>query len=149
MWKDKLKEVEERMKLFGDEINNGSSPNEINNFCAEVLKKFSITLPNEFSEFLSCINGIEFNGHIIYGIDKEYVTTKCNQSIVGLIDLNETWYDNKDLKKYLFLGESDMSWYVWMIETNTYLELDKPSGTIIKQYNKLEEMIATILESSL
>ena len=41
------------------------------------------------------------------------VDVQQNQSINGMIENNKIWYENEWQKKYLFLGESDISWYVY------------------------------------
>lgn len=52
-------------------------------------------------------------------------------------------------KSYLFLGESNLSWYVYRIETDEYLELDNPSGNVLEKYDNFEEMFSHMLEESL
>lgn len=49
----------------------------------------------------------------------------------------------------IFLGESNISWYVYKIDTCEYFELDNPSGSVLEKYNSFEEMFAHMLEESL
>ena len=48
------------------------------------------------------INGIEYNGFILYGVDEPLLKESPNQHINGLIDCNKVWYENEWQKQYLF-----------------------------------------------
>lgn len=71
------------------------------------------------------------------------------EMIYGVLEMNSIWYENEDQKSYLFLGESNLSWYVYRIETNEYLELDHPSGNVLEKYDNFEGMFSHMLEESL
>ena len=53
------------------------------------------------------------------------------------------------MKSYIFLGESNISWYVLDIGKNKFQELDNPSGTTVKEFSSFEEMLEKILSDSL
>ena len=69
--------------------------------------------------------------------------------IHGIMEMNSIWYENENQKSYLFLGESNISWYVYKIDTCEYFELDNPSGSVLEKYNSFEEMFNHMLEESL
>jgi hypothetical protein len=50
---------------------------------------------------------------------------------------------------YLFFGDSNISWYCLDIDNNVFLELDKPSGDIVEEYNSFQEMINEAIKSVL
>lgn len=77
-------------------------------------------MPYDYFEFLKNFNGIEFNGFIMYGVDKDLLSIKPSSNINGLIQFNNIFYENKHQKKYIFLGESNISLYVYDIKLNTY-----------------------------
>ena len=45
--------------------------------------------------------------------------------------VNEIYWENENLKQYLFLGEDSISWYGIAIESGEYYILDKPSGSVM------------------
>lgn len=106
-------------------------------------------LPTEYGDFLKKVNGLEFNGFILYGIDDVFLEKKTNQHINGLISFNQIWYENEDQKKYLFLGESNISWYVYDTNNERYIELDNPSGREMVVFKELDKMLEKILSDSL
>lgn len=149
MWKIKLEEIIEEKKLYGEQINSGASEVELAKFKLSVKEELQKDLPTEYSNVLKMVNGLEFNGFILYGIDEVLLEKKPNQHINGLISFNQIWYENEDQKKYLFLGESNISWYVYDTNNERYIELDNPSGQEMVIFKELDEILEKILSDSL
>ncbi len=112
-------------------------------------KFFSVILPNDYLDFLKNLNGIEFNGFIIYGIDKDLLSIKTNNHINGLIEFNTIFYENEHQKRYIFLGENNNSWYVYDIKLDVYFELDNPSWTKINKFSNFKDMLKSFIEHSI
>ena len=110
MWEDNLKKIINEKKMYDEEVNLGASKEEIDKLIVEAKEKLGVEIPKEYLDILSKVNGIEFNGFILYGVDEYLLEHEINQSIYGLVDLNKIWYENEEQKKYLFLGESNISW---------------------------------------
>lgn len=149
MWKIKLEEIIEEKNLYGEQINSGASEVELAKFKLRVKEELQKDLPTEYSNVLKMVNGLEFNGFILYGIDEVLLEKKTNQHINGLISFNKIWYENEDQKKYLFLGESNISWYVYDTNNERYIELDNPSGREMVIFKELDEILEKILSDSL
>lgn len=149
MWQDKLEEIRRVSAKFGDTLNEGISDKESEVLLSSVEEELQVSLPEAYIVFLKLINGLEFNGFILYGADKELLEKTSNQRINGLIDNNKVWYDNEWEKEYLFLGDSSISWYVYEAENGSYLELDKPSGDEILEFSCFDEMLEKILTDAL
>ena len=94
-------------------------------------------MPEEYLKILRTINGIEYNGFILYGVDEPLLKETPNQHVNGLIDCNKVWY------------EGSISWYVYDLKTKKYYELDNPSGEISKEFNDFEKLLDKIFEDSL
>ena len=149
MWKEKLQEIVEEKNLYGEKINFGATTEEIKLFFKETKTVLNVELPNDYLKILEVVNGIEFNGFILYGIDQNLLNVKQNQNINGLIECNEIWYENEWQKKYIFLGESNISSYVYNLLEHKYCELDNPSGEEVEVFSNLESMIEKILNDAL
>lgn len=149
MWKGKLQEIIQEEKLYGEEVNIGATEEEIEMFFKEVKAVLNVDLPNDYARILEQVNGLEFNGFILYGIDQNLLSKQPNQSINGLIENNELWHENEWQKKYIFIGESSISWYVYDLEECKYVELDNPSGEENEVFSGLECMVERILSDAL
>ena len=149
MWEEELHRIASEKAKYDEKVNMGASDIEIGLFKAKVLAELKNEVPEDYIGFLEVVNGIEFNGFIIYGVDSELLEMKPNQHINGFIDNNLVFYDNEWQKRYLFFGESSISWYVYDKEDKKYKELDRPSGGYIKEYESFYGMAEAILHNSL
>ena len=110
MWKDKLEEIKIRRERRNRFLNDGCSADELNIFKQAVAEKFNYTLPLEYIDFLSLINGLEYNGLILYGIDENIVDKTNKQKVTGYIDSNEIWYENEWQKKICTNATATYAW---------------------------------------
>ena len=92
---------------------------------------------------------MEFNGFILYGIDQRLLDEQQNEKIYGLIEYNKLWYENEWNKQYIFLGESDISWYAYDLTAHKFCELDNPSGTEMEKFKNLDHMVEKLLIDAL
>lgn len=102
MWKERLEEIRQEEKRCGEDINCGVSAEEAEAFIKVVKDELGIVLPEEYLKILRILNGIEFNGFILYGVDEHLLKKAPNQHVNGLIDSNQVWYENEWQKQYLF-----------------------------------------------
>ena len=149
MWKEHLEEIRQEEKRYGEDINCGISEEEAEAFIKAVKDDLGIALPEDYLKILRTINGIEFNGFILYGVDEPLLKEAPNQHVNGLIDCNKVWYENEWQKQYLFLGEGSISWYVYDLKAKKYCELDNPSGELSEEFEDFEQMIDKMLEGAL
>ncbi|MBG9917255.1 SMI1 / KNR4 family protein [Bacillus sonorensis] len=94
----------------------------------------------EYGDFLRKADGLEFNGLIIYNANPNDVNN-------GIIGANEIWHENEWNNRYLFLGDSDISWYCFDIDYNVFVELDKPSGDVVEEFTSFNKMIEEAINS--
>ena len=62
---------------------------------------------------------------------------------------NHIWHENEKQKGYLFLGESNISWYVYQYKNQCYMELDQPSGREIHRFRNFYEMCDKVLSEAI
>ncbi|MCM1180747.1 MAG: SMI1/KNR4 family protein [Clostridium sp.] len=145
MWQEKLNELEQEKKLYGEGINHGATDEKIKTFAKRIAVELNVILPEEYMQILETINGIEFNGFIFYGIDEKMLAEPPVQYINGLLECNKIWYENEWQKQYLFLGESNISWYVYDLSKKKYYELDNPSGNKSEEFSDIYCLLEKLL----
>lgn len=149
MWKDKLRKVQETGNKYLLTCVNPGAPNEIINIWSiHIQSALGIKPPQEFIDILLCANGFEWNGFILYGVDQDFLDNP-SYAVSGLIEQNKIWYEVESQRDYLFLGESNISWYVYEITSGRYMELDNPSGREIMIFNSCAEMLEKLLDDCL
>ncbi len=138
MWNEKLQEIKKMEAIFCGDINDGATDEEVQRFLKEIEGSFRGAHLHSYVNVLKQVNGLEFNGFILYGIDSYLLNKEPKQSINGFIDNNEVWHENEWEKEYIFLGDSNISWYAYDIVSDKYVELDKPSGAILEEFDTMD-----------
>ncbi|MEC2062760.1 YrhA family protein [Bacillus inaquosorum] len=150
MWVNLIEEIQKTEVKYGDELNSPATDQEIRKFEKAVLGKFPVNeIPSGYKKFLQTVNGLDFNGLVIYGIDDDLLEEEKDEEVYGFLETNELWHENNEQKKYLFFGDSDTAWYCLDVIENEYLELDKPSGTLMNKFDDFNAMLADALKVSL
>lgn len=145
MWKKKLEELRKEAASYGDYFKPGINDQEAELLQENFSSKFGHEIPEEYFNFLKYINGFEFNGCMLFGADQEFLTMSPQEDFQGLIEENEEWFFDKDIKDSIYLGDTGLSWYVYNIEEGYYEELDCPSSSLNKRYKDLYEMIEDVI----
>lgn len=149
MWKDNLEKIRQEQKQYDTDINGGISEKEARVFIKKVKKEFKAALPEAYLNVLKVVNGVEYNGFILYGVDESILKSEPTQAVNGFIDNNEILYEDEWEKHYLFLGESSMSLYAYDVEAKKYYELDNPSGDVCEEFPDFEQMFDKLLQDAL
>ena len=71
MWEIYLQQIREEKELYDEEINSGASEKKIYELLTTAKEKWNMEIPQQYLDVLSRINGIEFNGFILYGGPKK------------------------------------------------------------------------------
>lgn len=140
MLEEVIKEARERRAARGRETPEGAGEEELEAL-KEAAKEEGEEIPEDYLEVLKRIDGYENNGYSLYGTERE--------GRKGIISMNQIWHENQEQKKYVFIGESDINWYVYEREEKKYLQLDKPSGEVYGEYESGEEMAEEVIRESM
>ncbi|MBC1746933.1 MULTISPECIES: YrhA family protein [Listeria] len=143
MLKDTILKLKQLMLEFDRPIPSRASVSEIEKFKEWAVDQFGEKVPWEkYIPFLEEVNSIEFNGIYLYGIDPD-------DNYLDIIENNEIWHDVEENKKYLFLGDGNISWYVWDSEIDEFQELDKPSGEVMETFESCNAMLIEALQTAI
>ncbi|MCC5803894.1 YrhA family protein [Rossellomorea vietnamensis] len=149
-WTDLLIKVERMEREYGSSPRNPASDIEIQKLNHTIKQKVgNIQLPDPYVKFLKKVNGLDFNGLVIYGVDEDLLEKEVDEHSHGLVKTNELWYENDWKKQYLFFGDSDTAWYGYDRKENIFVELDKPSGTLIQSFESFDSMLVDAFETVL
>lgn len=147
MWQDTLAKIREQEAGYGGELNGPASEEEIRKFREEIESR-SIAVPDEYYDFLRVINGVEYNGFIIYGIDEDLLDDEPAQGTTGFLFQKEVW-DETASGQFTYLGESSIDFFAYGVETRKFYVLDNGSDDIMEEYDDFDEFLERILSYSL
>lgn len=149
MWSEKLQEMKNVNAILGKEINDGATDEDIQKFVEKIGDSISDKILNPYVNVLKRVNGLEFNGFFLYGIDSNLLDNKSKQPINGFIDNNKVWHETEWQREYIFLADSNISWYTYDLSANKFYELDKPSGEIVDEFDDIDLLVDKLLGDAL
>ncbi|PEL21480.1 SMI1/KNR4 family protein [Bacillus wiedmannii] len=150
MWREKISHISKIREKRNRKLNLPINEKELSKFRKSVVEKFGKdVLPQQYYEFLQTVNGIEFNGLIIYGIDQSFLDFKPINQVDSFFDANEIWESIKDEDELIFFGDSDIAWYCYNVSKKKFVELDKPSGEHMETFCDFDTMLKSALSAAL
>ena len=91
--KDLLIEIEKIEEKYGSSLRNAATDTEIIKINHNIQRKIgNIELPESYIEFLKKINGLDFNGLVIYGVDKVLLDKGVDEDIHGFVMTKKSVY---------------------------------------------------------
>ncbi|EJR81982.1 MULTISPECIES: YrhA family protein [Bacillus] len=150
MWREKISHISKIREKRNRKFNLPINEKELSKFRKSVVEKFGEdVLPQQYYEFLKTVNGIEFNGLIIYGIDQSFLDFKPINQVDSFFDANEIWESIKEEDELIFFGDSDIAWYCYNVSKKKFVELDKPSGEHMETFCDFDTMLKSALSAAL
>ncbi|MEH7061772.1 YrhA family protein [Bacillus wiedmannii] len=150
MWREKISHISKKREKRNRKFNLPINEKELSKFRKSVVEKFGEdVLPQQYYEFLKTVNGIEFNGLIIYGIDQSFLDFKPINQVDSFFDANEIWESIKEEDELIFFGDSDIAWYCYNVSKKKFVELDKPSGEHMETFCDFDTMLKSALSAAL
>lgn len=146
MWRSILQRIIEEKESYNERVNIGANKTQLATLKRKISEIYNINIPKVYLDFLEKINGLEFNGFVIYGISDE---NNESEYVTDFISTNEIWNENDNTLRNVFFGDSNISWYCYDTVENEYVELDKPSGSLIRSFDSFEPMLEVILTDCL
>ncbi|GFH43438.1 SMI1/KNR4 family protein [Lactococcus hodotermopsidis] len=133
-WEKQLDKVHEFQRIIGYGIQSGISSDNFEKFSLRIRQELEKILPPELKYFFEKTNGVGFGGVLLY---------ECNEGNrrTDLVENNLDWYTNDELRKYLILGDGNISWYVYLPDEKKYQILDKPSGELMEEFEDVNDFL--------
>ncbi len=91
------------------------------------------------------MDGLEYNGCMIYGVDEELLEEIPDRTVYGLLEYNDM-RSQGDKEKRLSFAESETLLYIYSFEDKSYYQLDNFLYKKLKKYNSYAEMIKDIIK---
>ncbi len=98
-------------------------------------------MEQEYSRFLTKLNGFDFNGSVLYGLKTD---DSCSAEVYDFFEYNKIWHEVEENKRFVFIGENDISWFVYNPSNYEYLELDKPYSKEERKENKRKKQAMNV-----
>jgi len=126
---------------WGEELEPPATKVELDTFYEKVSTIFSVDLPSEYKEFLLILNGLEFNGLIIYGTKNSELDP--NSSPLDFVEMNEVMRDSEgtSLPSVVVLGEDSTGIITYDSMMKEIQYRDRIALDRIEPYLSFEDML--------
>ncbi|MGT2866963.1 YrhA family protein [Streptococcus fryi] len=146
MWKQLIEEIRQIELTYDERLNAPISSLSFDVSPTVKSKEIKDFLKNDYLNFLSIANGIDFNGCLLYGI----ASVRGNsEKVYDIFEMNEIWHEVEEHRRYFFFGESNMSWFVFSLIDSKFYELDIPSGDIVEIYEDFNSILDNFFEQAM
>lgn len=136
-----IQRIREVAEGWGESLEPPASSSDIAEFKEKILLMCGGELPEEYFEFLKKLNGLEFNGLIIYGTKNSQ--TDPDGSPLDLIEMNEIMQDCSDVsrKEVVFIGEDSTGLLVYDLKQQEFQFRDRVGFDRTQSFSSFKDMV--------
>ncbi len=151
MIESKLRQIDAELKSFGIAGLQKAPSEGIAKLKSEAKRRFGVELCSQYLAILEIANGLQWNGFVLYGVDSAFLGDSAGQNHNGLIEKNELWDEalGDVQKSYIFYGDSSISLFACELKSGRFVELDKPSGDEVEEFETFNAMLDKFLTDAL
>lgn len=103
-------------------------------------------MEQEYSRFLTKVNDLDFNGSVLYGLKTD---DSCSSEVYDFFGYNKIWHEVEENKRFVFIGENNINWFVYNPSNDEYIELDIPSADVVEKFNSLDDLLECFLSDAM
>ncbi|MBS7076829.1 MAG: YrhA family protein [Streptococcus parasanguinis] len=146
MWLELLEKIEKIESGYGEKLNSPINLDKIKSLSKNEINKVQTFMEQEYSRFLTKVNGLDFNGSVLYGLKTD---DSCSAEVYDFFDYNNILHEVEENKRFVFIGENNISWFVYNPSNDEYLELDMPSAEVVEKFNSLDDLLESFLSDTI
>ena len=146
MWFELLGKIERIESSYGEKLNSPIDLDKIKSLSKNEINEVKIFMEQEYSRFLTKVNGLDFNGSVLYGLKTD---DSCSSEVYDFFEYNKIWHEVEENKRFVFIGENNISWFEYNPNNYEYLELDMPSAEVVEKFNSLDDLLESFLSDAI
>lgn len=127
----------------------GALPEDIERTEQAALDELGIELPTELHEILAEVDGFSENGVSLYGAEQDLPDEQGYGPMLVAENLSLWSVIPETARKYLFVGDSDLWYFVFDLETKRYAVLSRSALKLVHSFDSAAEMVNDMLNQAL
>lgn len=144
-WQSLLSAIQDEMRTYGLSTQPACDDKAIESLSKNVVEQFKVELPASYKAFLRHVNGLDWNGLVLYASARSQLAGFADRSIEGIIEANTLHRDDVGLKDYLALGEDGTVLYAYHIPSRAYRVLTSVGHSVLETHTDCDSLIAAAL----
>lgn len=106
-------------------------------------------VPNDYVDFLRIMDGLDFNGMLVYASEQTTSKDSSQAEIFGFVETNLMHRDVDVMRGYLVFGSDSLNIYVLDVRNNEYQVLDRASLDKATSFSSFDEMLEQAIKKHL
>ena len=135
MWLELLEKIERIESGYGEKLNSPIDLDKIKSLSKNEINEVKIFMEQEYSRFLTKVNGLDFNGSVLYGLKTD---DSCSAEVYDFFEYNKIWHEVEENKRFVYNPSN-----------YEYLELDMPSAEVVEKFNSLDDLLESFLSDAI
>jgi hypothetical protein len=119
------------------------------NLYAAVQKELGAALPREYLELLEVVNGLDYDGLVIFASKRGPYVDDPATDLEGIIEANSDYRDNPDMSDYLLFGEDGTVFYAQDLRSGRFVVCLTVGLTELESYPTCSELFVSAFKSHL
>lgn len=126
---------------WGEDLEPPANRTDLKNFADRIQQSYAVDLPLQYENFLQIVNGLEFNGLIIYGTKNS--ESDPNASSLDFFEMNEVLQESlrASMLNVIFVGENSTGVLTYEKDAKQFQYRDRIGLDRIEPYSSFEEML--------
>ena len=141
MYAELLERIAAEQASYGAVPQNPATDAELARLRRRADEELGVELPAEYEEFLKRVNGLDWNGVLLYATE----TT----TIAGVVEMNLVLRDDPRFADLLALGSDGLDVYTYRTATGTYEIYDEVPHNLVASGLSFEDLMTRALTRSL
>ncbi|TDR75717.1 YrhA family protein [Photobacterium lutimaris] len=146
MINDLIGKIRVTANRWGEVLEPEASKVELQGFTEKFKTKFGLEVPIQYEIFLKLVNGLEFNGLIIYGTKNS--DNDPDASMLDIFEMNKIFNDSLMFNRLnvIAIGEDSSGLITYDKDTKKFQYRDRIGLDRVEQFSSFDEMLSVEIE---
>lgn len=147
MYQELLKTIGERASSYGESLQPPCSTESLAALHNRVQDELGVQLPEEFAAFLAKVNGLDWNGLVIYASERSPIVGYTDRFIEGIVEGNLSHRDQEPMNDFLVFGDDGDALYTFCISDRSYQVITTIGLTVLETFATFDELLTNAMEA--
>jgi hypothetical protein len=121
---------------------------EIERLVSRSEQELGVRPPNEYPALLQTVNGLEWNGLVVYATRRTRLVNDPRKVIEGFVEGNLNYRDFEPLRQYLIFADDGSALYVENLNTEKYEVILRVGMTVLRSLDSFSSLMLDALRAA-
>lgn len=149
MWIELLEKIRVRFQSYGERMQSPATGVELAQLKSRVDAELAGCLPDEYLAFLRLVNGLDWNGLVVYATSRSLLHGYEDRYIEGFVEGNLNLRDFEPMKNYLVFAEDGTCLFAYSQADSEYQAITSVGLTKLDSFQTFGGLLTDALKAHL